>query len=99
MIDWNMVIQAAFTLVFGIGAYLYLALKSETKEVKAKADKTFEELMNYKLAAAEKFVTVDHLTTTMDNVHRTLESVAASMLRVEARLNNQIDNSNARSST
>jgi len=98
MVDWNMLIQIGIGIVIAVIAYFHNTLKNETRDVKAKADKTYEEFMNYKLYAAEKFVTVDHLTTTMENVHRTLESVAAGMLRVEARLNNQIDNSNARSS-
>ncbi len=99
MIDWNMLIQIGIGIILSVGAYLYNTLKNETKEVKAKSDKTYEEMMNYKLYAAEKFVTVDHLTFTMENVHRTLETLAAGMLRVEARLNNQIDNSNARNNS
>lgn len=98
MIDWNMVIQITIGVILSIGAYLYNSLKNDTKDVKIKADKTLEELMNYKLYVAEKFVSVDHLTVTMENVHRTLETMAAGVLRVEARLNNQIDNSNARNS-
>jgi len=99
VIDWNVVAQVVIGIVVVIISYFHNSLKNETNEVKIKAAKIYEEFMNYKLYAAEKFVTVDHLTTTMENVHRTLESVAAGMLRVEARLNNQIDNSNARSST
>lgn len=98
IVDWSVLAQIASGIVISIIAYLHNALKNETAEVKAKGDKTYEELMNYKLAASDKFVTTDHLTQTMENVHKTLESVAAGMLRVEARLNNQIDNSIARSS-
>lgn len=96
MLDWNVIIQIAIGVVLSVGAYLYRELKSQTVEVKTKGDKTFEELLNYKLACAEKFVTKDHLAEAVTNLHKTLENVAAGVVRVEARLNNQIDNSNAR---
>lgn len=95
--DWNSIIQIAFGVVLSVGAYLYRDLKAGTDVVKAKADKTQEELLNYKLMAAEKYVTNSHLEQAVESLHKTLETVAASMVRVETRLNNQIDNSNHRS--
>lgn len=97
MIDWNLVVQLVVGVVLSVGAYLYRQLKQDTTEVKAKLDRTHEEFLNYKLHATEKFVTNDHLAQAVTGINRTLENVAASMVRVEARLNNQIDNSNARS--
>lgn len=98
MLDWNIVVQISIGVALSIGAYLYRELKAATDVVKDKADKTYEELLNYKLASSEKFVTNGHLEQAVESLHKTLETVAASMVRVETRLNNQIDNSNARSS-
>lgn len=94
--DWNVIIQIAIGAVLSVGAYLYRDLKAETTAVRVKADKTEVELLNYKLLASEKYITYDHLAQAIENLHKTLENVAASMVRVETRLNNQIDNSNAR---
>jgi hypothetical protein len=96
VIDWNIVVQIAIGVVLSVGAYLYRELKAEANDVKAKADKTYEELLNYKLMASEKFVTNGALAHAVDNINKTLETVAGSILRVEQRLNNQIDNSNHR---
>lgn len=96
MLDWNVIIQIAIGVVLSVGAYLYRELKAETVAVRVKADKTYEELLNYKLLSSEKFVTNGALAHAVDNITKTLETVAGSILRVESRLNNQIDNSNAR---
>ena len=95
--DWNVLIQIAIGVVLSVGAYLYRDLRTETVSVKVKADKTYEELLNYKLMASEKYVTNDHLAQAVINLNKTLENVASGIIRVEQRLNNQIDNSNARS--
>jgi hypothetical protein len=97
MLDWNVIIQIAIGVVLSVGAYLYRDLKSQTVDVKTKADKTYEELLNYKLMASEKFVTNGALAHAVENLNRTLENVSEGIIRVEQRLNNQIDNSNHRS--
>ena len=96
IVDWNVLIQIGFGIVMSVGAYLYRDLKAETVSVKTRAEKTQEEFLNYKLAASEKYVTHDHLAQAVTNLHKTLENVAAGVIRVEARINNQIDNSNHR---
>ena len=96
MFEWNLIINVAIGVVLSVGAYLYKDLKADTDAVKAKADKTYEELLQYKLSSTEKFVTNDHLAHAVSNLNKTLETVAGSILRVEQRLNNQIDNSNHR---
>jgi hypothetical protein len=97
MFEWNIVIQITIGVILSVGAYLYREMKADTVAVRAMAEKTKDELMNYKLASSEKYVTNDHLAQAVTNMNKTLESVAGSILRVEQRLNNQIDNSNARS--
>jgi hypothetical protein len=94
--DWNVVIQIAIGVVLSVGAYLYRALKADTDAVQAKADKTYEELLAYKLVASEKYVTNGALVHAVENINRTLENVSSGIIRVEQRLNNQIDNSNHR---
>lgn len=94
--DWNALIQIALGVVLSVGAYLYRDLKASTDEVKATSAKTAQDLVDHKLKSSEKFVTSDHLAQAVGNINKTLETVAASMVRVEQRLNNQIDNSNAR---
>ena len=96
MLDWNVIIQIAIGVVLSVGAYLYRELRSESNATKSIADKTREDLLNYKLLASEKFVTNGALAHAIDNITKTLETVAGSVLRVESRLNNQIDNSNHR---
>ena len=97
--DWNIVIQIAIGVMLSVGAYLYRDLKADTDEVKKRADKTHDDLVEHKLKSSERFVTSDHLAQAVGNINKTLETVAASMVRVEQRLNNQIDNSNARNQT
>ena len=48
--------------------------------------------MEYKVHVAETFVTTDQLTRAIENLNKTLENVAGGVLRVEARLNQQLDN-------
>jgi hypothetical protein len=96
IMDWNALIQIALGVVLSVGAYLYNDLKKSTDDVKVSAAKTAQDLVDHKLKSSEKFVTSDHLAQAVGNINKTLETVAASMVRVEQRLNNQIDNSNAR---
>lgn len=96
MIDWNVIIQIAIGLAFSVGAYLYRELKAKTEQVQAKADKTHEALLGFMLLASEKYVTNGALAHAVENLNKTLENVSSGIIRVEQRLNNQIDNSNHR---
>ena len=96
MIDWNVIIQIAIGVALSVGAYLYRELKAKQDSIQAKADKTHEALLNYMLLASEKFVTNGALAHAVENLNKTLENVSSGIIRVEQRLNNQIDNSNHR---
>jgi esterase/lipase len=85
MIDWNIVIQIVVGLVLAVGGYLY-------KELKSKAEKTYEEFLIYKTHVATHYVSNDKLTEAVGDLRRTVDNVASGILRIEARMNNQIDN-------
>lgn len=85
--DWNMVIQIVIGLAFTVGGYLY-------NELKNKADKTYEEFLIYKTFVATNYVSNDKLTEAVGNLNKSVDSVASGILRIEQRLNNQIDNRN-----
>lgn len=87
MIDWSVVAQIVVGCIIAVGAWLY-------RELKSKVDKTHEDFLVYKTSVAEKYVSNDKLTETVANLKSTVETVASGILRIENRLNNQIDNRN-----
>ena len=78
------VVQGLMGLLMAIGAYLY-------RDVKAKVDKTHEDFLVYRTHVASTYVSNDELKQTVDNMTRSVDNVAAACLRIEARLNSQID--------
>ena len=84
MIDWNMVIQIVMGLAFTVIGYLY-------KELKGNSDKNREEFLIYKTHVAETYVSNDKLTDAVGNLNKNVENVAAGVLRIESRINNQLD--------
>ena len=89
MIDWQQAAYYIIGLSFAVVGFFYRKLDN-------RAEKTHEAFMAYKVHVAETFVTTDQLTRTIENLNRTVENVAGGVLRIEARLNHQIDNSNTR---
>jgi len=85
MIDWNIVLQLIVGLALAVGGYLY-------KELKHKAEKTYEEFLIYKTHVATHYVSNDKLIEAVSNLRSSVDTVASGILRIEARLNNQIDN-------
>lgn len=85
MIDWQAVFYIVAGLLFSIGGYLY-------KELKSKVDKIHEDALTYRTLVATTYVTNDHLAKAVENLNKTVDNVASGILRIEARLNNQIDN-------
>ena len=85
MIDWQQAAYYITALAFAVVAFFY-------KKLDNRADKTHDLLMEYKVHVAETFVTTDQLTRAIENLNKTLENVAGGVLRVEARLNQQLDN-------
>lgn len=78
------IVQGLMGLLMAIGGYLY-------RDVKAKADKTHEEFLVYRTFVASTYINNEELRTVVENFSRGLDNVAASMLRVESRLNTQLD--------
>ena len=85
MMEWQIVAQSVVALVLAVGGYLY-------RELKVKVDKTHEDFLVYKTFVAEKYVSNDKLMEAVGNLNKTVDNVASGILRIEARLNNQIDN-------
>lgn len=85
--DWTTFIQIAAAIVLGVGGFLY-------RELKFKVDKTYEEFLAYKVHAAETFITIDQLTRIVENLNKAVANVNDAVLRIEQRLNNQMDNRN-----
>ncbi len=85
--DAAMIIQA---LVGALGVVLWFLYT----ELKKKADNQHVDFLNYKLHVAETFVTTNQLTGVIETLNRNVEAVATTALRIEGRLNQQIDNSN-----
>ena len=89
MIDWAQVIYVIVGIAVAIGGYLY-------KELKNKLDRLHEDVLIYKTFVAERYVSNDQLTKAVESLNRSVSSVTEGILRIETRLNNQIDNSNSR---
>lgn len=87
MLDWQQAAYYITGLTFAVVAFFY-------KKLDSRADKTHEALMDYKVHVAETFVTTDQLTRAIEHLNKTVENVAGGVLRIEARLNHQIDNNN-----
>jgi len=85
MIDWQLVFYAVVSLSFTVGGWLY-------RELKAKADRTHEDLLIYKTHVAVTYVSNDKLTDAVSSLNQSVKSVADGVIRIENRLNNQIDN-------
>ena len=81
------VVQGLMGLLMAIGGYLY-------RDVKAKADKTHEEFLVYRTFVASNYIGNDQLKQVVDNMSRGIDNVAAGMLRIENRLNTQLDRRN-----
>ena len=77
--DLLWVIQTLIGLAIMVGAYLY-------KDLKAKADKTNEDLLIYKTHVSEVYATQPQLTRCMEAVGKTIDGVAAAVGRIEERL-------------
>lgn len=87
MLDWQQAAYYITGIAFAVVAFFY-------KKLDGRADKTHEALMDYKVHVAETFVTTDQLTRAIEHLNKTVENVAGGVLRIEARLNHQIDNNN-----
>jgi hypothetical protein len=87
MLDWQQAAYYITGLAFAVVAFFY-------KKLDSRADSTHEALMAYKVHVAETFVTTDQLTRAIEHLNKTVENVAGGVLRIEARLNHQIDNRN-----
>lgn len=61
------------------------------QDVKAKAEKVKEDLADYKLHVAERYVSNDQLAKSLENLGKTIEGVASTVARIETRMNNQLD--------
>lgn len=85
MLDWQQVAYAIITVAFTVVGFFY-------KKLDNRAEKTHEAFMEYKVHVAETFVTTDQLTRALDNLNRSIETVAGTVQRIENRLNHQSDN-------
>ena len=87
--DWQALATGLLSVAIMVISYLY-------RELKTKTDKTHEDFLVYKTDVATHYVSNDKLTEVVGNLNRNVESVAAGVLRIETRLNNQIDSRAAR---
>lgn len=92
MIDAGTIIQG---LLGAFGVVLWYLYTEQNKKINAL---TMDQL-NYKVHVAETYVTSGQLTKAVENLNKTLENVSSGIIRVEQRLNNQIDNVNHRGGT
>lgn len=83
--DWQVIFSIVFGAALAAIGWLY-------REVKHKVDKTHEEFLIYRTHVAERYVSSEQLTKAIENLNNTINSVAEGMTRIEARLNNQLDN-------
>lgn len=79
------IVQGLIAIVLTVGAWMF-------RDVKMTAEKTKDEFLAYKTHVAERYVSSDQLTKTIDNLYKTLDNVAGAVSRIETRLNNQADN-------
>ena len=82
--DWQALATALLGIAVMVISYLY-------RELKAKADKTHEDFLVYQTNVATNYVSNDKLTEAVGNLNRNIETVTAGVLRIESRLNQQID--------
>lgn len=82
--DTNIIVQG---LLGALGTVLWFLYR----ELKSKMDSTEKELLQFKVDCAVNYITNEQLTQSIDNLNRTLETVANAVLRVETRLNNLVD--------
>ncbi len=77
--DLLWIVQGLLGICVAVGAYLY-------RELKAKADKTHEELLNYKTHIAEQYVSSAELEKVIANFNKTVDAVLVGVARIEGRL-------------
>ena len=78
------IIQGLMGLLLCIVGWTY-------KDLKFKVDKTHEEFLLYKVVVATSYIGNEELKQVVDNLTRGIDGVQASLLRVENRLNLQLD--------
>lgn len=76
------VVQFLLACVVAIGGFLY-------KDLKAKTEGLQKEFMTYQRYVAEEYATQPQLTRAIDSVIKTVEQMAASLVRIEGRLYDQ----------
>lgn len=82
--DATMIIQG---LLGAFGVVLWYLYTEQTKEVKRIA----MEVLQYKVHVSERYVSNDKLNETVANLNRNVEQLAAGVLRIETRINSQMD--------
>lgn len=78
------IIQGLMGLLMAIAGWTY-------KDLKNKVDKTHEDFLIYKTHVASNYIGNDELRAVVENLSRSIDGVQASLLRVENRLNLQLD--------
>lgn len=82
--EWQTIILWVMSGIMAVGGYLY-------RELKTKVDKTHEDFLVYRAFVASTYVSNDDLKQEVANMVRSVDNVAAGVLRIEARMNAQID--------
>jgi hypothetical protein len=75
-------------LMGALGLVLWYLYTEQSKEVK----RLGMELLNYKVHVSERYVSNDKLNETVNNLNKNVEQLSAGVLRIETRLNSQMDN-------
>jgi len=78
------IVQGLMGLLMAIAGWAY-------RDLKAKVDKTHEDFLLYKVVVATSYIGNEELKAVVDNLTRGLDTVAASTLRIENRINAQLD--------
>lgn len=84
MLDWQAILYAVLVACFAVGAFFY-------KDMKTKLEVLTRDVFDFKLHAAQTYVTGETLQRTMEDLKRDVGSVNDAVLRIEARLNLQLD--------
>lgn len=82
--DSNTIIEILLGALGVVLWYLY-------REAKAKGDSNEKALLEFKVECANKYVTNDQLTQAIENLNKTIQTVANTVQRIENRLDNLVD--------